>query len=260
MTGDQTRRVADALRAAIEAGEYAPGSRLPTGEELAENYNVHRGTAMKSVRALAAEGYVEIRHRQGAFVRERPRARVTVRDRTVYRDEIGYYFDQNAKDWEAIGTPTRGLVVPPDHIADLLGVPRGQDVLTRDRHMGPRDPKQILQLASSYIPMSLVADLPVLGAEKTGPGGIYDRIEEHFNAAIDWDETAWSRQPTDEEQLLLKISKMIPVLVVTRLGTIQAGGRTIPVEVNETRMSSERFALAYKVQRDRTAVWPRSER
>jgi GntR family transcriptional regulator len=108
--------------------------------------------------------------------------------------------------------------------------------------------------------MSLGADLPILGAEKTGPGGIYDRIEEHFNAAIDWDETAWSRLPTDEEQTLLKISKMIPVLVVTRTGTIRAGGKTIPVEVNETRMSSERFALAYKVQRDSTAAWPRSER
>lgn len=260
MTGDETRRVADALRAAIEAGEYTPGAALPTGERLAKQYGVHRGTAMKSVRVLATEGYVEIRHRKGAFVRERPRARVVVRDRTAYRDEIGYYFDQNAKDWAAIGTPTRGLAIPPDHIADLLGVPRGQDVLTRDRHMGPRDSKQILQIAGSYIPVSLVADLPILGAEKTGPGGIYDRIEEHFKAAIDWDETAWTRLPTDEEQALLKISKSIPVLVVTRLSTVQAGGKTIPVEVNETRMSSERFALAYKVQRDRTATWPRSER
>ncbi|GAB2696202.1 GntR family transcriptional regulator [Kitasatospora kifunensis] len=258
MTGDQTRRVADELRAAIEAGEFGPGSKLPSGEEIAERYGVHRGTAMKSVRALAADGYVEIRGRQGAYVRERPRSRIVVRDRTVYRDEIGYFFDQNAKDWVAIEAPTRGLAVPPDHVADILGVPRGQDVLVRDRRMGPPTPKQVLQLASSYIPVALVGEIPALGAEKPGPGGIYDRAEEYFKAPISWDEAAWTRSPTEEEQAALKISKAIPVLVVTRTSHIRRGDETIAIEVNETRMSGERFALAYQVQRDSSAAWPRT--
>ncbi|MEU8920339.1 GntR family transcriptional regulator [Kitasatospora sp. NPDC048545] len=257
MTGDETRRVADALRQAIETGEYSPGDKLPTGEKLAEKYGVHRGTAMKSVRALAAEGYVELVPRQAPRVRERPRSRLVVRDRTVYRDELGYFFDQNAKNWAAVEAPTRGIAVPPDHIADLLGVPRGQDVLVRERKMGPADTKQVLQLATSYLPMALVAELPALGAEKAGPGGIYDRLEEHFQAPLEWEETAWSRQPTEEEQAALKISKTIPVLVVTRVAQIMRDDALIGAEVNETRMSSERFALAYRVQRSDSAAWPR---
>lgn len=260
MAGDETRRVAEALREAIEAGEYAPGQRLPTGDELAEQYGVHRGTAMKAVRLLAAEGHAQIVHRQGAFVRERPRSRIIVRDRTVYRDEIGYYFDRNAKDWSAVETPTRGLAVPPDHIADILGTPRGHDVLARERKMGPpepREPQQTLQLATSYIPLQLVAELPALGAQDTGAGGIYDRVEEWAEQPIEWEETVWSRTPTDEEQRDLKISSTIPVLVVTRVGTVQQGGVARAIEVNETRMSGERFALSYKVQRDTSAAWPR---
>lgn len=260
MTGDQTRRVADALRAAIESGEYGPGTALPTGEGIAEKYGVHRGTAMKAVRLLAADGLVEIRHRQGAFIRERPRDRIIVRDRRVYRDGIGYYFDRNAQDWAAIGTPTRGLAVPPAHIADLLGTPRDAEVLVRDRHMGVRDTKQALQIATSYLPVTLLATIPAVGAENPGPGGIYDRIEEHFAAALEWHETISSRLPDENEQAVLRIAKTIPVLVVTRTAEIQAGGQRMAVEINETRMAAERFAVAYKVERDESAAWRKEGR
>lgn len=257
MTGDASRRIADELRAEIEAGELAPGQALPKTTDLVKRFNVARDTVYKALRLLAAEGYLHVAHRQTATVRERPRSRVIVRDRHVYRDEIGYFFDQNAKDWGAVETPTRGLAIPPDHIADLLGVPHGQDVLVRDRRMGPREPKQTLQLASSYIAVQLVGEIPAIGAADTGPGGIYDRIEEHFQAPIEWDETVWTRSPTDDEQEALKISKAIPVLVVTRVGTVRRGDTTVVAEVNETRMSGERFALAYQVQRDSSAAWPR---
>lgn len=257
MTGDASRRIADTLRAAIEAGEYAPGQALPATKDLMERFGVARDTVYKALRLLAAEGHLHVAHRQRATVRERPRSRIIVRDRTAYRDEIGYFFDRNATDWDAIGTPTRGLAVPPDHIADLLDVPRGQDVLTRDRHMGPRGSKQALQIATSFLPLALVAELPVLGAEKAGPGGIYDRLEEHFNAPLEWDETVWSRLPDGTEQTVLRISKTIPLLVVTRTARIAKGETVVVVEVNETRMASERFALAYHVQRDASASWPR---
>lgn len=255
MTGDASRRIADALRAAIEAGEYAPGAALPATKDLTKQFNVARDTVYKAIRLLASEGYVTTERRQAAKVRERPRSRIVVRDRTVYRDEVGYYFDQNAKDWAAIGTPSRGLAIPPDHVADVLGVPRGQDLLTRNRHMGPVGAKHPLQIATSYLPMALVAELPTLGAENTGKGGIYDRLEHHFQAPLEWDEVVWARSPDDEEQAVLRIAKAIPVLVVTRTARIRRGDETVVAEVNETRMASERFALAYHVQRDSSAAW-----
>ena len=48
------RTVADDLRAAIGAGEYPPGTRLPSESDLAERYSVSRGTVRRSKLAGAA--------------------------------------------------------------------------------------------------------------------------------------------------------------------------------------------------------------
>lgn len=111
MTGP-TQRVADALRAAIEAGDYPPGGELPSSEDLAGEYGVAKGTAQKAVTQLAAEGYLTVVRRQRPRVTEGPRRLSVVRDRKVYRDQIGYYFDQNAKPWKPLSAPTRGVATP----------------------------------------------------------------------------------------------------------------------------------------------------
>jgi GntR family transcriptional repressor for pyruvate dehydrogenase complex len=64
------KRVADELRAAIVAGTYPPGRRLPAERELAEMYNVSRPTVREAVIALELQGLVEVRVGAGVFVLE----------------------------------------------------------------------------------------------------------------------------------------------------------------------------------------------
>ncbi|TQE33189.1 GntR family transcriptional regulator [Streptomyces ipomoeae] len=253
-------RVVEAIRAAIEAGEderYRPNSALPSSTEIATEHGVSQETALKALRALARDGWITMVPRGKSYVRARPRERIVVRDRAVYRDEIGYFFDLNAQDWRPVGKPERTLAVPPDHIADLLGVPRGEDVVVRHRAMGPPESDQPLQLASSYIPMALATEIPALRAEDTGPGGIYDRIEETFGQAIDWHEVVSARLPDRFEQDRLALPPTVPVIIVTRESRVQRDGSEFVAEVNETRMSAEQFALSYRVPRDASAAWPR---
>ncbi|MFJ2110583.1 GntR family transcriptional regulator [Streptomyces sp. NPDC087850] len=254
MTG-ATQRVADALRDAIEAGTYPPGGALPSSEDLAKAHGVAKVTAQKAVNQLAAEGYLTVVRRQPARVAEGPRRLSVVRDRKVYRDQIGYYFDQNAKPWGAIGTPTRGVATPPAHIADLLGTPRGRDVMTRTRLMAPKGSKVAHQVAISYIPVPVVAEVPAVGSSNTGPGGIYDRFEEHYGGPLEWRETVSARQSTSEEQTQLQIPANSSVLVVTREARIASGRTAVVVEVNETTMSAARFAVSYPIERDSSAGW-----
>lgn len=256
MTG-ATQRVADALRNAIEAGEYPPGGALPSSEDLAIAHGVAKGTAQKAVNQLATEGYLTVVRRQPARVTEGPRRLSIVRDRKVYRDHIGYFFDQNAQPWEAIGTPTRGVATPPAHIADLLGTPRGRDVMTRHRLMAPKGAKVAHQVAISYIPVPVVAEVPAVGSGDTGPGGIYDRFEEHYEAPLEWRETVSARPSTAEEQRQLQIPANSSVLVVTREARIATPAGTATVEVNETTMPASQFAVSYPIERDASAVWPR---
>ena len=62
-------QVADDLRAAIAAGRYAPGERLPSNRDLAQEYGVALMTMQRALGALADEGHVALYKSRGTFVR-----------------------------------------------------------------------------------------------------------------------------------------------------------------------------------------------
>ena len=66
-----SRRVADDLAQRIEAGEFPPGSSLPTYRQLAGDYEIAVNTAIAAVRLLRDGGAVTIRRNAGAKVRDR---------------------------------------------------------------------------------------------------------------------------------------------------------------------------------------------
>lgn len=62
--------VADRLRERIAAGEFPPGSQLPTGRELADQYDVAPNTVLAAIRQLRDEGLVYSQQGRGTFVHE----------------------------------------------------------------------------------------------------------------------------------------------------------------------------------------------
>lgn len=61
-------RVAQLISRGIEAGDFNPGSRLPTEQQLAESLGVSRNVVREAVAQLRADGIVEARQGLGAFV------------------------------------------------------------------------------------------------------------------------------------------------------------------------------------------------
>lgn len=61
-------QLADALRARIAAGEWAPGEQLPSEQALAEESGVSRPTVRIALRSLIASGLVRTRQGAGTFV------------------------------------------------------------------------------------------------------------------------------------------------------------------------------------------------
>src|SRR5690348_13515148 len=66
------QHVARELVAAIAAGRYAIGDRLPAERELALEFDVSRPTVREAIIALEAQGLVEVRLGSGAYVRQIP--------------------------------------------------------------------------------------------------------------------------------------------------------------------------------------------
>ena len=71
MAGDDSwkyERIAADLRARIRSGEYPPGSRLPSKNELKARHAVSDGPVNEALKVLRAERLIETRQGSGAFV------------------------------------------------------------------------------------------------------------------------------------------------------------------------------------------------
>ncbi|WP_353471760.1 FadR/GntR family transcriptional regulator [Salipiger sp. H15] len=61
-------QVRDRLRAQIEGGQYAPGSRLPSEAKMTQEFEVSRTVVREAVASLRYDGLVEPRQGAGVFV------------------------------------------------------------------------------------------------------------------------------------------------------------------------------------------------
>lgn len=65
-------QIAARVRVAVAAGELAPGDALPSVRALARELRVNPATVVQAYRDLALDGFVDLRHGQGTFVKEVP--------------------------------------------------------------------------------------------------------------------------------------------------------------------------------------------
>jgi DNA-binding GntR family transcriptional regulator len=64
------RRIAAQVIAAIESGEYPPGSQLPSEAQLADQFQVSRNTIRSALGELDGRGLIEVVHGKGRIVLE----------------------------------------------------------------------------------------------------------------------------------------------------------------------------------------------
>jgi len=68
--GNLAQAVVQQLLARIEAGKYAPGERLPSQEELCQEFEVSRTVVREAVASLRQSGHLRVRQGAGVFVAE----------------------------------------------------------------------------------------------------------------------------------------------------------------------------------------------
>src|SRR5437660_8623456 len=67
-----SKQIAGVLRAQIESGTLAPGSKLPSEREIADAYGVAPQTAREAMKLLKNEGLAIGQSGKGVFVRKTP--------------------------------------------------------------------------------------------------------------------------------------------------------------------------------------------
>lgn len=236
------QRIASALKAVIESGEYRPGDRLPGENDLMETYGVARMTARQALGVLQSEGIAEARKGSGVFVRDfKPLRRRGIQ--RLAQEQWG----SGRSIWSA-DIESRTLVVDqvtvteegaPEHVAGVLSVEPGDATCVRSRRF-VFDGKPVL-LSTSYLPAGLVAGTRIT-EEDPGPGGTYARLAEIGAKPVHFREEIRSRMPTKAETARLALTAGTPVILVCRTAFAEDGQA---VEVNEMTLDAASYVLEY---------------
>lgn len=129
-------RMASVLRERISAGEWPPGTQIPTIDDLREHYQVAEITLRQAIRILSGEGLVLSQRGKGTFVLDRPHA---VTDRALIDTALQQFSELDPThridiikrepgaaapmwDWR-FGTPAKDYVRITKRHIDVSGLP-----------------------------------------------------------------------------------------------------------------------------------------
>lgn len=151
-------------RDAITNGDLREGARLPTVREIAEQWEVAYTTAAKAVRQLAADGLVST-SKQGTVVSFLEGSTFSPADRlrSVHRGRVIYPHAPGSRIISA------ELVAAPQHVANVMGIEPGDQVVRRERVTSHGDVP--VTWSVTWMPASLVEQVPELLEMAPIPGG-----------------------------------------------------------------------------------------
>jgi GntR family transcriptional regulator len=218
--------VADELRQQIQSGDYPPGARLPTMEELRRFYGVSEIVIRHAVSLLRYEGLVETRRGGGTVVRARPQVRRRAMER--YALDAGQTHERYAADprtsftqdhvigWRDYRLTARYSEVAADEeLAALFGADPGTALLRRHFVFYARgEPEQI---SINFLPLELVAGTPVADqAREPWPGGTLAQLAYLGHPVSRVEESVSARMPTEPEAQTLQVGQGVPVFAILR--------------------------------------------
>lgn len=241
------RDIADAIRQDIASAHLIEGDRLPTVRELAARFGVPVGTVARALDFLRAEGIVVSRHGRGLYVRAFSRIVRMSPNRLSRRHwGAGHAIQDHDTGSRLRVVHVEVTEVPAaDSIAGALHVPIGAAVLSRARKFAVDD--RVVQIATSHIPLDIVAVVPAVAYTGPGPGGIYARMAEAGVGPQRFSERIICRMPTPGESADLDLPSGTPVISVVR-HAFSTADRC--VEVNTMLMDASAYILEYSFGTD----------
>lgn len=213
----------------LSEGRFTPGSKLPTEEELAQQFAVHRHTVRRAVQQLKQNELVRVEQGKGIFARE---------------PSLSYRIGRTTKLSSAakiLGRSLRYRLISVDPVRAIkfgtpLGLPRGHPLI-RVRMARVLDGREIA-LMSSYFPLpkfdgvaQWIANMGSVSAAMKRYG-----VEEINRKSLRVRATA----PTATDAKVLGIERSTPMLELTHLAIDE---KNIPIEFSVSRYNGRYFDI-----------------
>lgn len=244
------KRVANELRAEIIRGDYAPGDKLPSENDLKDRFEVTRATVRKGIALLRSEGHVVTEQGKGAYVRRRPHISMH-QVGSIYRERratgvSNYNAEAAAQGQQAKQTIREVAEVPaPDEVAKRLGVAPGAPVLVR-RLLFTVDGSP-MQFCDGYYELDMVAGTRIAEARLI-KGGVHAVIEDPEGSIrrhiVRFVEDLDIRMPYPHEAKQLDIPDGVPLARLMRTAYDSTGNA---LEVLDSRVPCDRHVFRYVI-------------
>lgn len=228
-------RVADALRALIQAGELRAGDRLPAETAIATEYATSVPTVRQAMAVLRSEGLIESRQGVGTFVRDSTRFQRRSRNRYgAARGRTGLLNDTFRHNIVFAGVDA----VPP-HIADALGIETGQPVVIRRRYLYDQG-DTLQEIGASYLPESFAAGT-YLAEPAVVPKALFRCVEEITGKTYHHARDKWDARPATADEAE-SFGLPLGAYVMHVIHTASADDGTV-LEVSESIWPADRITL-----------------
>jgi len=109
------QQIARTIAASIEDGQYAPGDRLPSERELADDFGVSRPTIRDAMIALEFQGLVEARQGSGVYVKAAPQ----IAQDAVERDVSALELAEARRLFEGEACALAAAIISEEHVGRL---------------------------------------------------------------------------------------------------------------------------------------------
>ena len=218
------------IAAAIEAGELAVGSQLPTEDELIRRFAVSRTTVRKAIQNLSLRGFVEIRRGVGTFVAQ-PRITPELTALT------GFVEDMDALGHKATARLIDTVVVAAEaRVARHLRLAVGTQVM-RIRRVRLANGVSI-SLDETYLPLAIGKQVISHDLEVEP---IFSLLEERYGIALlEAEYELEAALACDDVAAELQIAPRSPLFLIERT-SFSRGGQPVDYEILHYRGDLIRF-------------------
>lgn len=227
------RRIYNQLKQEIQAGSFAPGSKLPSESELSQRFSVNRHTVRRALATMADEGMIKVEQGRGSFVEEHI-LDYLIGSRTRFSEIVG------GQARSAVGKLLSSEVIEADsELTDHLQLDDGATCyrLETMRRVDGRP----LSYSHHHFPCSRFPGLP---DKLKGELSISQALAT-YNCADYRRRTTRviARLPSAGEAEVLEQARARPILVTESVNVDAAG---TPIEFGLTRFPSDRVQMVFE--------------
>ena len=202
--GPRYLKVKEHIMARIASGEFEPGSRVPSENELVSRFGLSRMTVNRALRELAADGWLKRRPGVGSFVRQPPARGSLLAPRDIAQDITRRGHRHGAR------VIARETLAASGDVAESFAIEPGEPifrlVMVHDEDMVPVQLEERLvnaALAADFLDQDFSAMTPTAWLMQAFP---VEEVEHTVQAAM----------PGPGEQQLLGIGGDEPCLILNR--------------------------------------------